>query len=37
MAIGHPGGLLHLIECSNMLSICIVESWKVWGLVFVTH
>jgi hypothetical protein len=37
MAVEHPGGLLHLIECSNMLSIRIVESGKVWGLLVPTN
>ena len=32
MAIELHGGLLVVIECSNMLSIRIVESGKVWGL-----
>ena len=37
MAIEHAGGLLVAIECSNMLSIRIVESGKVWDLLVPTN
>ena len=37
MAIELPGGLVIAIECSNMLSIRIVERGEVWDLVVATN